>query len=768
MPIRPIAAAGELGLERGSAAVCIPLHDDDDGAGGDDGRAPAEAHVLATVSSVIEHTAESTPVLVVGSAAQMESLADGLDSEFGQRSLLGLLCDQGVGDARAVNLAARACFPADLVVVAPGVRVVAQWLERLRRAATSDSTVASATPLSIGAGALQLFAEDGHYGGGDAAQHESRRIEQQAQRVYARGMQLFPRIATVGPGCAYLRRTLLELAGPLDEEASLQVALGHLAIQAIAAGMVHVAADDVLVAGVRGVGTVATTSATGDGESSDVAEPTPPLEARVQQTLQRDERASLQRAMAVARTALRPLSLTIDARALTSTFGGTQTYIIELILAVARGGEVKLRVLIAPDISQRAASVLATLTEVELITYQQVIDGVPLTDVVHRPQPAFTPADLTLLRMVGERVVIGQLDLIAYHNYSYHQDVDHWRAYRRTTRLALAGADQVIFFSEHARRDVLAEDLLPEGRTSVVGVGVDALEPAGPPTAPPDGFSPDDPFLLCLGTDYAHKNRCFAIELLGALRERGWTGRLVLAGGHVPYGSSRVRERELLGRRTDLAPFVEDLGTVDEPSKQWLLEHTRALLYPTLYEGFGLLPLEAARSGVPCLFAPQASLAEVAGHAATLVAWDAAASAVAVLPLLADGPARTEHLAQLRSLAVPTWEQAAQRLLAVYEHALATPPSEAAPRVSQELEREDYIVRLDQDMRSLKAIAQEYQDAYHALEARVATGLPLIDEGGLLSEAQQRGLMRVAARGSVGSALLAPFGWLGRRSTTKS
>ncbi|MGD0455881.1 MAG: glycosyltransferase, partial [Solirubrobacteraceae bacterium] len=733
MPIRPITATGDLGLERGSAVVCIPVI-------GGDGRAPAEEQALATVSSVIEHTAASAPVLIVGSAAQIESIADELPTGAVERSVLGLACDPDRGESHAVNLAAHASFPGDLVVVTPGMRVAASWLERLRRAATSDSTVASATPLSIGAGALELLAED-----------PEGRIEEQAQDVYARAMQLFPRISTIGPGCAYVRRTLLELAGPLEETVPLDVALVRLAMHAIAAGMVNVAADDVLVEGRAGA-----------GSSAARRESLLPTEEQVLETLQQDERTTLHRAMTVAQTAFRRLSVTIDGRALTSTFGGTQTYIIELILALARQRDIALRVLIAPDLSQRAASALATLPDVELVTYQQVIDGVPLTDVVHRPQPAFTPADLTLLRMVGERVVIGQLDLIAYHNYSYHHDIDHWRAYRRTTRLALGGADQVIFFSEHARRDALSEDLLPEGRTSVVGVGFDVLEPLSSPGAPPDGFPRDDPFLLCLGADYAHKNRCFAIELLGALRERGWTGRLVFAGGHVPFGSSRERERELLGRRTELAPFVDDLGTVEESGKQWLLEHTRALLYPTLYEGFGLLPLEAARAGVPCLFASQASLSEVAGQAATLVAWDAAASADAVLPLLAEGPPRAEHLAQLKALAVPTWEETSRQLLAVYQHALATPASEAAPRVWQELDREDYIVRLDQDIRNLKAIAQEYQDAYHALDARVATGLPLIDDGGLLNEAQQRGLMRLAARRGVGSVLLAPLGWLGR------
>jgi glycosyltransferase involved in cell wall biosynthesis len=742
MPIRTITATGDLGLERGSAAVFIPLV-------GGNGQVYAEM-ALATAESVIVHTAVSTPLLVGGSPEQIESVADELRSKVAGRSVLSLSCDPAAGETHAVNLAVRASFPADLVVVAPGVRVAANWLERLRRAATSDSTVASATPLSLGAGALGLDAEDPGTAG---------RLDTHAHDVHARGMQLFPRIAAIGPGCAYVRRTLLELVGPLDETMPLGVALTHLATQAIAAGMVHVAADDTVVEGLP--------AGTG-GSITNTGELLVPAEEQVQETLLQDERARLRRAIAVARTALHGLSVTIDGRALTSTFGGTQTYIIELIMALARRRDITLRVLIPPDLSPRAASALATLADVELLHHEQVIDGVPLTDVVHRPQPAFTPDDVTLLRMVGERIVIGQLDLIAYHNYSYHRDIDHWRAYRRTTRLALGGADQVVFFSEHARRDALAEDLLPAARTHVVGIGVDMLERASAAGAPPDGFRQGDSFLLCLGADYAHKNRCFAIELLGALRERGWAGKLVLAGGHVPFGSSRERERELLARRTDIAPFVEDLGTVEESSKQWLLEQTRALLYPTLYEGFGLLPLEAARAGVPCLFARQASLIEVAGRAATLTAWDAQASACAVLPLLAEGPAREAHLADLGGIPATTWAEVSSQLVAIYEHALAATPAEAAPRIWQELDRESYIVRLDQAKREVQAVAQEYQDAYHDLSERVSSGLPLIDRGGLLTTAQQRGLMRIASRRGLGRALLAPLSWLGKRRATRS
>ncbi len=410
-----------------------------------------------------------------------------------------------------------------------------------------------------------------------------------------------------------------------------------------------------------------------------------------------------------------------------------------------------------PDLSQRAGDALAggDVPDVELLSYEQALEGRPLTDVVHRPQQVFTPDDLALLRLVGERVVIGQQDLVAYHNHSYHPDIDSWRAYRRTTRLALAGADQVVFFSEHARRDVLAEDLLPEGRSHVVGIGADALEVPGSPGRPPEGLPVGEPFLLCLGADYAHKNRPFAIELLGALRQLGWSGKLVLAGAHVPHGSSREREQKLLSEAPELAAYVLDLGPAGEPDRIWLYAHARALLYPTLYEGFGLLPLEAARAGLPCLFAPQASLSEIAGGAATLVPWDAHASASAVLPLLSDGPARDSHIARLRSLPIPGWSEVARQLVAVYEHALAGQPSEAAPRAWQELDRENYIgVRLDQDISRLKQIAQEHQDAHHSLEARVSTGLPLIDNDGLLSRAQQRGLMRAPSPREVGLELL--------------
>ena len=286
----------------------------------------------------------------------------------------------------------------------------------------------------------------------------------------------------------------------------------------------------------------------------------------------------------------------------------------------------------------------------ELISYDEAVSGVPRTHVVHRPQQVFSEHDLALLRLLGERIVVTHQDLIGYRNPTYHASVDDWRQYRRVTRIALAVADKVVFFSEHARSDALAEGLVDERHTELVGIGSDQLWRPDGERRPPDGAPAEDGFLLCLGADYRHKNRPFAIALAGELRAaHGWQGKLVLAGSHVTHGSSRAEERALLARDPDLAEAVLDIGPVDEAGKSWLYGHAAAVLFPSLYEGFGLIPFEAARAGVPCLFAAQAALVEVAGsELATLRAWDVPLSAAAVAPLLRPGSERERHVEGLR------------------------------------------------------------------------------------------------------------------------
>jgi glycosyltransferase involved in cell wall biosynthesis len=444
--------------------------------------------------------------------------------------------------------------------------------------------------------------------------------------------------------------------------------------------------------------------------------------------------------------------VTIDGRGLGSSASGTQTYVSGLITALASSGRAEVRVAAGSRVPQELLDRFRTAgAHIDRLGEgDDPAAGRRRTDIVHRPQQAFVPEDLRLLRALGERIVISHLDLIAYRNPTYHAAPEDWIRYRATTRLALSAADAVVFFSEHARSDALAEDLVEPDRTALAGVGMDDGNARAPGAQHPAAVPANAPLLVVIGADYRHKNRVFALRLLDELVEtHNWPGRLVLAGGHVAHGSSAPEEAELLKTRPELAARTVDLGPIGEAEKRWLLEHATALLAPSVYEGFGLVPLEAARAGLPCLYAPVTSMVEVVGpELATLVPWDAAASAARVLPLLSPGVERDRHVEALRgALANWGWDSVVEHILSAYALALAGPYRTSAPRAWSELEREELIVGL--------------YEARRDFERRVAHGLPLIDRGGLLTREQQRGLMRIAARPWLRAAVLGPVGLLG-------
>jgi glycosyltransferase involved in cell wall biosynthesis len=241
----------------------------------------------------------------------------------------------------------------------------------------------------------------------------------------------------------------------------------------------------------------------------------------------------------------------------------------------------------------------------------------------------------------------------------------------------MAVADAVVFISEHAAGEAMAEELVEERQVRVVPNGVDH-EPVGGGVdpRPPAAFDPDGgPFLLCLGVDFRHKNRVFALELYEELRRGGWEGRLVLAGPRAAHGSSAAEERAWLITHPDAAAGVTVLPAVSESEKVWLYGATALVLYPTVQEGFGLVPFEAARAGVPCLFAPQTSLAEILPpEVAHIVQWNARLTAERALELISDETKRRAQVdATLAAGERFTWERTGRMLMDVYREVAAAP-----------------------------------------------------------------------------------------------
>lgn len=731
-----LSVGERLDVERGEVVVCIPVYG-------------APELFAECLTSVLAHTPTDIPILIADDASPDPAIRTFVDSleNLLQHDVSYLRQAENLGFPGNVNTAFAAAAPADVIVLNSDCVVATGWLQGLRRAAVSDALVATASALTNHGTILSVPERNRPRAGLPQDQD----LDHAAGTVLAHSLRIYPHLPTAIGHCMYVRRRALDLVGDFD----LAFSPGYgeevdFSQRCVLHGLMHVAADDVFVlhhaGGSFGEDGIASPVQI---EHDRIVEARYPYYQRATAAVATTSFGRLPRAIGVAKRAISGLTVTIDGRCLGPLVTGTQVHTLELIKALD-AAQIGLRVIVAPDLGAYAAGELSQRPRVRLVPHDEVVAGMDKTDVVHRPYQVSSAEDLRLMEMVGERHVITHQDLIAYRNPGYFAGYPQWERHRRLTRRALALADRIVFFSHHAAQDALSEDLVDPDRVRVVYIGVDHAE-----RLDPDGLQPPDragtisqaPFLLCLGTDFRHKNRVFALRLLEALREeQGWNGRLVLAGPRVAGGSSAGEEAAYLATRPELAGAVVTLPAVGEPQKEWLLQNCAAVLYPTTYEGFGLMPFEAADHERPCLFASQTALAELLpAELATLVPWDPSESARRVSELLERPESIETHVRAIRQAGAPlTWKSTAESLIDVYRAAAASPAREAA-RIATEL------AEVEAERTELE---RKYNELWESLtpDARV-----LVDPGGPLSPSEHRSLAAVVKRPLTRRLLLGPL-----------
>jgi GT2 family glycosyltransferase/glycosyltransferase involved in cell wall biosynthesis len=657
--VRPVGIGEDIGASRGDVVVCVPVY------GGHD-------LFIGCLRSVLKYTPANARILICDDAspdARSEQLVRELErSAAVEHELFYLRRRQNVGFPANVNGAFAAAAPADVIVLNSDCVVSEGWIEGLQAAAYVDSRVATATALT-NHGSLASVPDSGR-----PMPHlpEDWDFDHAAAAIRARSLRVRPRVPTAIGHCMFIRRSALELIGDFD----LAFSPGYgeevdFSQRCLRSGLCHVLADDVLVLhhGGGSFGSHQQRDAIQHEHERIIAARYPYYHDGIK--LLGEVGGPVARTLNIARRALSGLSVTIDARILSGPMTGTQLHVLELIAALARTGSARVSAVVSDELSSYAVRALTSLEDVTLLTRSQA-KATPRADVMHRPFQIHNGEDLAFLASLGERLVVTNQDLISYHNPSYFKDFESWENYRRVTRGSLAVADRVVFFSSHARDDALAEDLVDPGRASVVHIGVDHTFAGGQTRSEPRGAEPlasGAEAILCLGTDFRHKNRIFALRVLEQLQRRhGWDGYLLLAGPRVERGSSVPEEAEMLMLHPGVAEATLNFAAVSEAEKAWLFDRSRLALYPTIHEGFGLIPFEAADYGVPCMWAKGTSLGEILPDgAAEIICWNAEESADRAFALLRDEQACQRNLGAIRGAAAPlSWDATAQRLLELY------------------------------------------------------------------------------------------------------
>jgi glycosyltransferase involved in cell wall biosynthesis len=288
------------------------------------------------------------------------------------------------------------------------------------------------------------------------------------------------------------------------------------------------------------------------------------------------------------------------------------------------------------------------------------------------PGDIFHATDHLLPPLRSVRSVFTVHDLIFRFFPEYHLPLNRWYLSLMLPRF-IHRADAIIAVSENTRRDVARLMQIPADKITVIYEGV---SPAFCPVTDRSAlervrqkYHLPPHFILYLGTIEPRKNLLMLLNAYRALLTQNKSAPdLVIAGRrgwlYQPV-FDRVREQGLDTR-------VHFTGWIEAGDQPLLLSAADVFVYPSLYEGFGLPPLEAMACGLPVLSSGASSLPEIVGEGGILLdPQDTSAWVQALGRVLADGTLRADLSARgVAQAGKFSWDRSARETISVYERLL--------------------------------------------------------------------------------------------------
>ena len=292
-------------------------------------------------------------------------------------------------------------------------------------------------------------------------------------------------------------------------------------------------------------------------------------------------------------------------------------------------------------------------------------DGAELFHAPHYVLPVLTPC----------RSVVTIHDCIHLRFPQYLPSTLGYAYARGQMWTATHRAARVITVSEASKRDILRYFRVPESRIDVIYNAIDDRfwqePPADEVARVRERYRLTDPFVLYAGNIKPHKNLERLIEAFHVMRQTSpdlVNVQLLIIGDEI----SKYATLRRAVHRHKLHKHVRFFGFVSDQTLAALYRLADVFVFPSLYEGFGLPPLEAMASGTPVIASNVSSLPEVVGNAAVMIdPYEPDAIADAMRRVLTSAELRADlrakGLARAREF---SWERSIKRVREIYDEVM--------------------------------------------------------------------------------------------------
>jgi glycosyltransferase involved in cell wall biosynthesis len=268
--------------------------------------------------------------------------------------------------------------------------------------------------------------------------------------------------------------------------------------------------------------------------------------------------------------------------------------------------------------------------------------------------------------------------VLTVHDLVWRYYPETMERYNRLVMSLLAGrsikeADHIIAVSHATARSIREVFGIAEKKITVVHHAAGGYEALGREESAAyisEKYGTGDNYVLTVSTVEPRKNLSTLLRAFSRLKGEGF--QLVVAGA-PGWKTSAIREEyERLGLTEGEVKF---LGYVPDGDMNRLYSGAGLFVFPSLYEGFGLPPLEAMASGAPVLASNSSSIPEVVGDAGMLLEpLDEEGWAGAIARVMSEPSTRAEMSGNsLKRAGAFSWEKAARETLGVFEKVLARP-----------------------------------------------------------------------------------------------